>query len=213
MLQAVFRWWGAFAIAAIIIGVPLTYYRMVYFEERRFRTVSPERFYRAGQLPEDSLRKKIREFGIKTIINLQDENQDPKLAGHFFKKGTITESELCAQEGVKFIFLSWEGSRGLLPRSEASETNRPQVIDDFLKICDDPANYPIMIHCKAGLHRTGALTAIYRMEYDGWSQAEAMRELRANGFGDTKCTIANDYIYEYIYLYRPRDSAKKGSSR
>jgi hypothetical protein len=35
--------------------------------------------------------------------------------------------------------------------------------------------------------------------------ADAMRELRANGYGDRKATTANDYIYEYLYLYRPRE--------
>ena len=79
------------------------------------------------------------------------------------------------------------------------------MIDDFLKICDDPANYPILIHCMAGLHRTGALTAVYRMEYEGWSVADAVRELRANGYGDRKATKANDYIYEYLFLYQPRN--------
>ena len=86
-------------------------------------------------------------------------------------------------------------------------------IDDFLKLCDDPANYPILIHCMAGLHRTGALTAVYRMEYEGWSVADAMRELRANGYGDRKATTANDYIYEYLYLYQPRSRSQESGVR
>jgi protein tyrosine/serine phosphatase len=62
------------------------------------------------------------------------------------------------------------------------------------------------LHCKAGLHRTGVLTAVYRMEYEGWSPQQALAELKANGFGDSKATSANDYIVQYILAYRPRTS-------
>ena len=60
----------------------------------------------------------------------------------------------------------------------------------------------MLIHCKAGLHRTGILTAVYRMEYEGWTPAQAYRELKAHGFGDWACTSANDYVNEYVLQYR-----------
>jgi protein tyrosine/serine phosphatase len=78
------------------------------------------------------------------------------------------------------------------------------VIDQFLALMDDPSNHPVLLHCKAGLHRTGVLTAVYRMEYDGWDSAAALAELKANGFGDINATAANDYIQQYILNYRPR---------
>ena len=33
---------------------------------------------------------------------------------------------------------------------------------------DDPDSYPVLIHCNAGLNRTGVMVAVYRMEYQGW---------------------------------------------
>jgi protein tyrosine/serine phosphatase len=70
---------------------------------------------------------------------------------------------------------------------------------------DRAENYPVLIHCKAGLHRTGVLVALYRMEYDGWSAQRAMDELKECGFGETKATRANEYIKQYVLTYRPRD--------
>jgi tyrosine-protein phosphatase SIW14 len=67
---------------------------------------------------------------------------------------------------------------------------------------DDPTNYPVLIHCRAGLHRTGVLAAVYRMEYDGIGSEEAIQELKAHGFGEWPCTSANDYIKQYILTYR-----------
>jgi protein tyrosine/serine phosphatase len=79
---------------------------------------------------------------------------------------------------------------------------RPAAIDRFLALIDDKSNHPVLIHCRAGLHRTGVMTAVYRMEYDGWSPRQAIEELKAQGFGEWPCTAANEYIAQYILSYR-----------
>ena len=197
------RWILSTCLAILVIGVPALRYRVLYTTDKRFREVSPGKFYRCGQISAEYFRREIRAHGIKTVINLQDEYPDPLLSEGYFDRPHIQESQICAEEGANFMFLTWAGDRGLLAKNEASPTHRPQVIDDFLAICDKPESYPILIHCLAGLHRTGVLTAVYRMEYDHWPVADAVRELRANGYGDRKATTANDYIYEYLYLYQP----------
>jgi tyrosine-protein phosphatase SIW14 len=207
------RWLLATALAIAIVGVPVLRYRMIYSTEKRFREVAPGKFYRCGQMSADAFRKNLREYKIKTVVNLQDEYPDPLLSAGYWDAPHIRESQVCEEEGARFMFLTWAGERGLLARNVASPTNRPQVIDDFLKVCDDPNSYPILIHCLAGLHRTGALTAVYRMEYEGWPVADAMRELRANGYGDRKATTANDYILEYLYLYQPRARGQRSEVR
>jgi protein tyrosine phosphatase len=71
-----------------------------------------------------------------------------------------------------------------------------------LKLLDDPETYPVLLHCHAGLHRTGVMVAIYRMEYEGRSPAEAIQEMKANGFAEWPCTSANDYITQYVLTFR-----------
>jgi hypothetical protein len=68
---------------------------------------------------------------------------------------------------------------------------------------DDPANYPVLLHCRAGLHRTGVLTAVYRMEYNHWSAGRAWQEMRDFGFGEMNCYADNVYIDQYICRYTP----------
>ncbi len=87
-------------------------------------------------------------------------------------------------------------SRRLIPEY------RPPAIDQLLTVLDDESNYPVLIHCHAGLHRTGILTAVYRMEYEGWSPGEAYREMKGQGFGPWVCTSANDYVTQYVLSYR-----------
>jgi tyrosine-protein phosphatase SIW14 len=89
----------------------------------------------------------------------------------------------------------------LLPRGKAP-LERPAAVEKMLRVFDDPKNYPILIHCKAGLHRTGCMAAIYRMEYQGWSPERAVEEMKDHGFGDGACTAANDYVYQYVLTYQ-----------
>src|SRR5262249_51100924 len=86
--------------------------------------------------------------------------------------------------------------------------DRPEAIDRFLEIMDDEANHPVLVHCRAGLHRTGAFCAIYRMEYVDprlgrrWNQVEAMEEMQDHGFG-IFCNAANDNVKQYVLTFRP----------
>lgn len=43
---------------------------------------------------------------------------------------------------------------------------------------------PVLIHCKHGRDRSGAIAAMYRTVVQGWSKEEALREMQQGGFGD-----------------------------
>jgi tyrosine-protein phosphatase SIW14 len=199
-MPAWFRWTAGLTITLMIVVLPLVHFRATYAHAKRLRVVTPGKFYRCGQLTASGFREVFERYGIRTVINLQDENPDPRLPeGYYRTKPEVPESELCGRFGARYVLLIFD-----LPARDRAALEGPKVVDEFLKICDDPASYPILLHCKAGLHRTGLLTAVYRMEYEGWTVAEAVRELRANGFGDSAATSANDYVYAFLECYRPR---------
>jgi protein tyrosine phosphatase (PTP) superfamily phosphohydrolase (DUF442 family) len=184
-------------IAALVLAVPVVYYRAAYAHGKRLREVTPGRLYRSGQMTAAGFREAVERYHIRTIINLQDEYPDPDLRRRFFGGGTIKESELCRQLGVRYVYLPPDLiGRRLVPEQ------RPAAIDKFLKLLDDEAAYPVLIHCRAGLHRTGVMTAVYRIEFENRSPAEALRELKDNGFGEWVATSANEYITQYILTYR-----------
>lgn len=195
--EAWLRWALGLSIAVMVVGVPIVHYRYEYTQHKRLREVKPGVFYRSGQMTEQGFLDAIRHHGIRTIINAQDEFADPDLMKSPWDPRTVKESELCQAAGVRYVHLAPD----LLPRGRIP-TQRPQAIDRFLAIMDDKANHPVLIHCHAGLHRTGVLSAVYRMEYDGWTSQEAIRELKANGFGEFPCSSANDYITQYVLTYR-----------
>lgn len=184
---------------ALIVGVvPAVCYRYTYTQTKRLREVDPGKVYRSGQMTVPGFERAVREFGLRTIVNLQDDVPDPDISTGYFTTQTIKESALCRQLGVRYVQLSPD----LVPRNTVPE-RRPKVIEEFLALMDDPGVYPVLLHCKAGLHRTGMLVAVYRMEYQGWGPGAALREVKQNGFGESTCTTANEFIPQYVLTYQP----------
>jgi protein tyrosine phosphatase (PTP) superfamily phosphohydrolase (DUF442 family) len=186
-------------IVFLITVVPFVYYRSAYSHAKRLREVAPGRLYRCGQLTTAGFEEAIKQYGIRTVVNLQDEWEDPDISEGYFTPRKCKESELCDQLGVRYVYMP---PALIAPRQ--GPRHRPHTVNDFLALMDDRSNYPVLIHCRAGLHRTGVLVALYRMEYEGWSPGEAVRELVANGFGRFACSSANEYIVQYILNYQPR---------
>jgi hypothetical protein len=197
-MPAFLRWTLSLAVAVLVTFVPFFTFRWEYTHAKRLREIDPGRLYRSGQLTSAGFRETVERYHLRTIINLQDDYPDPDVSLGYFTSATIKESDLCRQLGVRFVFLPPD----LIPRRQVP-AHRPRAIDEFLALMDDPATYPALIHCRAGLHRTGSLAAVYRMEYQGWSPGEAVRDVKANGFGEWACTSANDYIVQYVLTFRP----------
>lgn len=212
-MPSALRWAFGLTIAVFIVAVPWAHYRAVYAHSKRLRVVAPGVLYRCGQLTESGFTEAVHRYHVKTILNVQNEYPDPLIGrgewvGHpridvlIFGRPRLHESELCCRLGAHYRFI---GPELIDPHLVPAE--RPKGIDAFLQVMDDPANRPVLLHCKAGLHRTGLLTAVYRMEYEGWSQRAAVRELKANGFGEFACDTSNEYLVQYIETYQPRQKS------
>ena len=51
-----------------------------------------------------------------------------------------------------------------------------------LKALIDPANQPVLLHCRHGADRTGTVIAAYRMVVEDWSADAAIEEMRNGGY-------------------------------
>lgn len=114
---------------------------------------------RTPQPDADDLRSLHERFGVKTVVNLRGENPG----------ATWFEEE---RRGVEAIGARWVH----LKTSGKSEPD-VSLIRRFMDLVEDEANWPIVIHCQGGVHRTGLLSAFYRIQYQGWSNRQAVREM------------------------------------
>ncbi len=194
--------WPVFTASTLLVvfiaGFLYTYYRHQLEHAKRLRPIVEGKLYRSGCLTADGLRDAIKELKIKTIINLMEESPDPDLVTSHLNSRRVKESAVCKELGVHLKFLHVE-----VLTDDPDGKKQPATLAKYFEILDDPANYPILLHCKAGLHRTGVLAAVYRMEYQGWTRQEAMNEMKSHGFGPA-ATSANLYVQQYVLGYQPR---------
>src|SRR5207248_8951448 len=59
-----------------------------------------------------------------------------------------------------------------------SERPPEAAVKQFLAIVSDPARQPVYVHCQGGQHRTGVMTAVYRMTKYGWNEDKAYDEMK-----------------------------------
>ncbi len=130
--------------------------------------------YRSGQLSGDQLREAVTRYGIRTVINLQWPGEEMK-----------AERSLSRRLGVDFVNLPMPGD-GLGEEWQFRE---------ILKILDDPARRPALVHCARGTCRTGAAVAIYRFERDGWTPEDVASELERQTY---HYGLVPGYIYAMV---------------
>ena len=84
----------------------------------------------------------------------------------------------------------------------------PAQLAQFLGLVNDPAAQPVYVHCVGGRHRTGVMTAIYRMTHDGWSGDRAFKEMKQFKYG---ADFLHPEFKEFVYSYRPELVAEVGA--
>jgi protein tyrosine/serine phosphatase len=176
-------------LVSVIVGAPLVYARYRHNRLRNFHVVRDGVLYRSGQLSKNGLIRVLHDYGIKTVVTLRS----GKLPGEL--PPDLAEEEYCKKGEINYIRLPqlpWEGPDGSVP-------NEVNVIA-FREIMRDPANYPVLVHCLAGKHRTGSMCAVFRMEQDYWTNQQAIDELRTYGFDKLDETLD---VLGYMEQYRP----------
>jgi len=116
------------------------------------------RFYRGGQPKQDQYAQ-LKEFGINTVIDLQDEP---------------TSYEKAAVEALGMRYVN-------IPVIDKAPPTAAQIAD-FLKVVDDPQTGVFYVHCAGGRHRTGDMGAIYRLNKNGWNYDQAYQEMKNYDF-------------------------------
>jgi len=117
-------------------------------------------YYRGAQ-PMGADYAALARLGVKTVINLTSDDAQ------------ADEQQLVEKNGMRYVQIPMD------PRREPSKAE----LDKFLALTNDAAGQPVYVHCVGGRHRTGVMTAIYRMTHDGISGEAAFREMKQYKYG------------------------------
>lgn len=144
----------ALVTVAMVVLVGIWGYRE--YRWKQFAEVVPGAVYRSGLLKERQLASAIESLRLRTVVCLVGEYAD-------------RERPICAEHGVRFVSI---------PMHSSGEGD-PEDFARVVHLMSDPAAQPILVHCQAGVARTGAAVALFRMSQQGWSFDRAIEELRS----------------------------------
>ena len=141
-----------------------------------FGRISPT-YYRGAQ-PKGRDYADLAALGVKTLINLTSDDASPD------------EKGMAAKAGLGYF---------QIPMTTHMVPTFAQLTE-FMKIVNNPANQPVYVHCVGGKHRTGVMTAAYRMAHDGWTADRAFKEMKQYKFG---ADFLHAEFKQFVYSYRP----------
>ena len=146
-----------------------------------------DHYYRGAQ-PNGHDYTDLAALGVKTVIDLTAD-------------GDVNEPAMVRNAGMKFF---------RIPMTTHDEPAQKDVAQ-FLSLVDDPANQPVYVHCQGGRHRTGVMTAVYRMTEDGWDANRAFGEMQQYRFGPAFLhSTLKEFVYDY---YSHLDPIKVAAQR
>lgn len=128
--------------------------------------------YRSGEPSQDGM-KKLKDLGVKTIIDLRAPSERK-----------FDEEKVAKDLGIKYI---------MMVMTSAAPTQA--YVDTFLKTVNeakaDKSKGNVLVHCAHGSDRTGCMVGIWRVTQEDWSYDDAYAEMRKYWFTPKFYRLAN----------------------
>ncbi|MEI7509621.1 MAG: dual specificity protein phosphatase family protein [Flavobacterium sp.] len=152
------------ATVVVILGITGKY---VYDRHinHNFMTITEGKVYKSGVIPPDEIADYVKKYHIKSIVDLRfpgtgDEVNNPEIPAEL----TAEKNAVAKIQGVNYF------------NNGSDQVPKQENLDSFFKIMDNKDNYPVLIHCYHGIGRAQLYSALYRIEYEGWSNEEARHQ-------------------------------------
>jgi protein tyrosine/serine phosphatase len=115
-------------------------------------------FYRSAQPDAQGFKALATQYGVRTVVSLRAFNSDEILT-----RGLNLRL-------VRFKIHTWH-------------IEREDVIGALRALRRAAKEGPVLLHCQHGADRTGLITTLYRILYEGWSKQSATEEMLQGNFG------------------------------
>jgi protein tyrosine/serine phosphatase len=149
------------ALIVVVLGITGKY---VYDRHinHNFMTITEGKVYKSGVIPPDEIADYVKKYKIKSIVDLRfpgtgDDVNNPEVPAELTAEKEAVEKI----PGVNYF------------NNGSDQVPKQENLDSFFKIMDNQANYPVLIHCYHGIGRAQMYSALYRIEYEGFSNEEA----------------------------------------
>ena len=155
-----------FALATIVLVLVGKYVYDMNINHN-FETITEGKVYKSGVIPPDELESYINKYHIKSVVDLRfpgtgDDVNNPEIPAEL----TAEKEAISKIKGVNYF------------NNGSDQVPAQKNLDKFFQIMDNKANYPVLIHCYHGVGRAEMYSAIYRIEYENFTNEEARNGVR-----------------------------------
>ncbi len=147
-------------ISAVLAAVLLAAggYVLYVKEQGNFHAITPGEAYRSGQLDREELVRYVKQYNIKSVLNLRGSN-----AGKPWYEEELT---VCRELNLAHYDVK------LSAYKEPKDAQVRQLLEVF-----QTAPRPVLIHCMSGADRTGLAAAMWKAAVDKQPKSEAAKQL------------------------------------
>ena len=148
-------------IVGLLLLVAATAGGLAYRHHKRYKHLAihdPGMVYRSAWLDGDVFREIIDKYQIRTVLNLCE-------PGELGEERCIDQRAAVRGSGARLIELS-------LPAAMIDASD--PAVAGFVEILDNPANYPLLVHCQHGVTRTAKLLAMYDILFRAMTAEESL---------------------------------------
>lgn len=151
-----------FAVIVLLVLVGTGKYVYDRHINHNFMTITEGKVYKSGVIPPDEIADYVKKYHIKSIVDLRfpgtgDDVNNPEVPAEL----TAEKEAVAKIPGVNYF------------NDGSDQVPKQENLDKFFKIMDNKDNYPVLIHCFHGIGRAQMYSAIYRIEYEGFTNEDA----------------------------------------
>ena len=132
-----------------------------------FETITEGKVYKSAVIPPDEIESYVNKYHIKSIVDLRMPGTNDLVLN------PENPSELQAEKNA----VSKIGGVNYFSNPSEQVPNDKNIAT-FTKIMDNKDNYPVLIHCYHGTGRAEMYSALFRIEYEKFTNEDARKGVR-----------------------------------
>ena len=185
-------------LGAIVLVIGAYYVWHVNFDYR-FEEISKNKVYKSALIDPDKLGTYLQEHNIKTVIDLLDPGVQDAL-------NPAKQEHIDAEDKAVKQYNLEHNASVLHVNIPSGQIPTKETLAKFFEVLDNNASYPVLIHCYHGTGRAQIYSAIYRIEYEKWKNADAREKTRflVQGFGYRSSFADGKSKGDFLMHYVPR---------
>jgi len=193
-------------VIGVLLLAGIGYYVWYVHFNYRFEEISKEKVYKSALIAPDRLEDFLVDKKIKTVIDLLD----PGVQDHL---NPAQQAHVDAEDSAINTINEKHNLDINHVHIPSGQVPTKKTLTKFFEVLDKEESYPILIHCYHGTGRAQMYSALYRIEYEDWKNADAREKTRVivEGFGYRSSFSDGKSKGDFLMGYKPRSTGEEST--